>query len=204
MNGVAQLCASQLERLLAAYFSDDIEAQARLEKLQGKVLQIDITGFEVSFQVEFLAQTIRLHTGQHLTADAIVRGAPFTLLNTLRQKDSKQLFSGEIQLSGDVELIKKIKRLSDFISFDWAYYLSKFVGEYPASRLQHSVAELSRLGQRNKDALSEELVRYLQDEAQQLPASEQAQSFYASVDQARDQAERLQARLKRLIVMAAK
>lgn len=204
MGKLAEFCSSQIERLLGLYFADDLEAQTRLEKLQGKVLQIDLNGVEASFQVEFKSHTICLHANQPLHADAVMRAAPFTLLNTLRNKDSKQLFSGEIQLSGDVELIKKIKRLSDFMEFDWAYYLSKFIGEYPAHRLQDSVMQLSQWGRRSQGVLSEEMVRYLQDEAEQLPASEQAKGFYHSVDEVRDQAERLQARIKRLVVEADK
>ena len=133
------------------------------------------------------------------TPDAVLSGAPLTLARIATERGTQgTLFSGDVEIRGDVELGRRFKEFLDSIEVDWEERLSRIVGDVVAHRAAHAARSIAAWGKQALDSLSRDTVEYLQEERRQVPSKNEVQSFLADVDELRSDADRLEARVRRL------
>lgn len=197
MTGASWVAAA-LQPAIDAALALDPEARARVLRLEGAVLEVRVTGLELSVFVLPRGEHLRLAGASAEPAAARVAGPPASLAMLATAAGTHALFSGALHVNGDVAVAKAYKRLFDTLDPDWEEALARALGDVPgheAGRLLHGLAAWGRRAWLGRRA---DLAAWLVDELESLPAPAEVEAWLAEVDRVRAHCDRLGARLARL------
>jgi len=188
-----------LEATINRYLALDPEGAARITDLQGKMILIEVTGFDTRFYLIPGPAGVHLYGDYAGTPDCILRSAPLALARLgVSHRKADRLFSGEVQIEGDTHLAQAFGDFLSGLEVDWEEQLARLVGDVAAHRIGSRIRAADRWGRRTADTLTEDVKEYLQEEARLLPSHYEVQAFLDEVDLVRDGVERLAARIERL------
>lgn len=196
---LSALAYAGLEAALNGYLNLDANARRQMEKLHGRVIAIEILGLgRTAYLVPGpgKVQVLEVFAG---APDVCISGTPLALAK-LSDHDagSRQLFSGDVEISGDTELAHQMGRILGTMDIDWEEQLSRFTGDLIAHRVGNLFRAARDWGVDSSATLRLDIQEYLQEELRLLPCRLEIESFLVDVDTLRDDVERLQARLIRL------
>lgn len=197
MSTVGVLCTAA-QPLLDAALAHDAEARARLRRLDGAVLGVEVTGLGWHIHAVADDEQLRLTAEPPQSPDATIAGPPASLARLGALGGTQVLFGGSLRVGGDVRVAKAFKRLFDTLDPDWEEALARAFGDvaaHEAARLMRAAAAGSRRA--GADRLRD-LRAWLIDEVEALPAHHEAEAWMDRVDRLRADADRLAARVERL------
>ena len=133
-------------------------------------------------------------------ADATISGSPLSLAALAGDGAEAAIRRGDVRIEGDAELAARMRELGTLLYPDLEEELSQVIGDAPASLLG-SVARqgLSWLRSSLRTG-THNVAEYLAHERRDLVPRAEAAAFYNDVDQLREAADRLQARIDALPV----
>jgi len=188
-----------LEATINRYLALDPEGAARITDLQGKVILIEVIGFDTRFYLIPGPAGVHFYGDYAGTPDCILRAAPLALARLgVSHRKADRLFSGEVQIEGDTHLAQAFGDFLSGLEVDWEEQLARLVGDVAAHWIGSQIRAADRWGRRTADTLTEDVKEYLQEEARLLPSHYEVQAFLDEVDLVRDGVERLAARIERL------
>lgn len=188
-----------LETALNTALRLDPDSFARLDEFSGKVIAVELRGFDVSFYLLPGPTGLDLMTRYAGEPDTIMAGTPLAMTRMALGPDaSRVLFSGDVTIRGDVETGQRFKRLLDQLDIDWEEPLSRLTGDIVAHKVGNLVRATTAWARDTLGILSDNATEYLQQEAQDLPTPETTRLFLHEVDRLREDVDRLEARLSRL------
>ena len=194
---IAQLLSAAIENALNRYIHLDPDGPATFAALEGRVIVIELSGVDVSLAIFPGADEFMLLSDFDGEADARLRGTPLAFAKLALAEDKRdQLFSGEIELSGDTRLANKFSLLFSQLNIDWEEIVAKAVGDIAAHKIGNGLRNLQQWLARTGHSVSLDSGEYLQEEARLSPANAELRSFIQQVDALRDGTERLAVRLK--------
>ena len=174
--------SAAMEMAINRYLALDPAAAARMQALAGKVIGIELRDVNLCFFM--LPAQDQLHVHGHFDgeADTTLRGTSLAMARmSLSDNASDSLFSGDVEISGDVELGEQFRAVLDSMDIDWEEQLSKLTGDV--------IADLT---------LQQDLAEYLHEESRVLPVRHEVDEYINAVDEVRMAVDRLQARVRRL------
>ncbi|MGD8207703.1 MAG: SCP2 sterol-binding domain-containing protein [Thiohalocapsa sp.] len=181
----------------------DPEGAGRLAEIQGRVLQLELSGFGSRVCVVPGESGLLLYGDYDAEPDCIVRGSPAALLGmALSEHREDSVFHGSIEIVGDNRVAQTLGEVFRGLDIDWEELLSRLLGDTLAHRLGSEARATARWATRSGDVLTRDLREYLQEEGRFLPTNEEMSSFLGAVDVLRDDVERLEARVERLVATA--
>lgn len=185
------------ELALNASIKGSSVAQADLQRLAGKVIALELIGLPV--KLHFLPQPGRLTVAAdyHGEADITVRAPAASLIGAALKRDDAP--PKGMQINGDAETAQIFSRLLKHADLDWEELLSQYTGDVAAHQIGNAVRSFRRWSQDAAGRLGRDLAEYLQYETRDLPPRREVSAFLDGVDRLRDDAERLEARLKRVV-----
>lgn len=190
---------AMLESAANAYLQRDPETPKKLAQLCGKVIALELQGLNITLYLLPDAQGIQIMSHHEGEPDTIISGTPIALVQmTLGESASRSLFSGEVKISGDIELGQRFQRILDELEMDWEEWLSDFTGDVVAHKLGNLVRHAQDWGQQTLSILGQDIADYLHYENRALPTRETLTPFLSAVDEMRDDVDRLAARVERL------
>ena len=83
---------------------------------------------------------------------------------------------------GDTNVARRFQRLFERLDIDWEGLLASFAGHGIAARLADGLRSSHAWRVETVEALELDVAEYLQEESRELPASVEAELFYAEVD----------------------
>lgn len=176
----------------------DGEVRDELLAMDGKVIKVVVTGLELEFIVIPAAEGVQVISDYDGEADVTIRGAPFSLLQTAITGDRAAVQEGDIRFEGDVYTGERFQKILQKLELDWEEPLARLTGDAVA----HQIGETVRAGhQWMKSAVAhflQDTSEYLQEESRDTPAPAEAEIFYQSVDELRNDAARVAARIRKL------
>lgn len=194
-----QLIRDTLQAALNRYLALDPESAARLARLEGKVVAIELLGAGITMQLLFLNASIRLQWEEELPADTYIKGTPLTLLRmSLTEGDRKHFFADDVSITGNLDLGQAVIDLFDHLEIDWEEYLSRVVGDIPAHQVGQWARRLNKLKQRTRSIFLQNTNEYVHEEAELFPAREEISDFFHDVDSLRMDVDRMDARIAML------
>lgn len=198
MSTPAWLTAA-LETALDRYLALDPEVAARLVRLNGKVLEVEVRGMDLRFFLLPAGHSIKVQGHYEGTPDACLRGAPLSLARlALTEQGRRTLFSGAVELEGDTELGQQLQGILNAVDIDWEEQLARLTGDVVAHQAGTAARGARQWAERTRESLTLDLADYLHEESRQVPARGEVERFVADVDTLRADIERLAARVKRL------
>lgn len=199
MNALPTAIAAAIEAAINPVLQLDPETRARVQRLQGKVIALELRGFNLRFYL--LPEQERLTVFSHFEGepDTVLRGTPLSLLRMgLARRPGDVLLAGDVEISGDVELGQQVRAILDGLDIDWEEHLSHLTGDLVAHQVGETTRTLLDWGRRALDTLSRDAAEYLQEESRDLPARPEVEEFLNQVDVLRNDVERAAARIERL------
>jgi ubiquinone biosynthesis protein UbiJ len=187
-----------LEMAINRYLAMDAASLARLGEMSGKVIAVELRGLDITLSMAPHAGGIQLLKDYAGAPDTVISGTPLALVRVGAGGDRGALFAGEVEIRGDVALGQRFEAVLRGIDIDWEEQLSRLVGDVAAHQVGNLVRDTLAWGAKSADILRRDLGEYLQEESRQVPHPSEVEAFVAAVDTLRDDAERLEARIRRL------
>jgi len=185
---------------LEAALNRNIAAQSRaaelLRRLEGKSVQLEVEGV-LRIRAAARGGRLALLAGADSGADAVIGGTPGALLRlaTALERPSGQ---GAVQVRGDAEVAGLYRELIALARPDLEEEAARLIGDVPARRLGVAVRRTRVWAERAGRSFAANLAEYLQEESRELVNKTEHEEFLRGVDELREAADRLEARLRRL------
>lgn len=178
----------------------DPDAIRRLDRLSGKVIEVQITGLDVSVYMMPNADSLQVMGEWHGAVDTTLKGSPVAFAQLGLGGDArKELLSGGISLEGDTLVGQQFQRLLTELNIDWEELLAQRVGDSAAYHVGKTVRGLRSFGRGVRNGLMQNFVEYTHHESEILPLRDEVDDFVDDVSELRDDVERLEQRLNRLV-----
>ena len=192
---ILEQIASVLNRNVAA----SSRAQALCERLEGRSLGVHFEGLRLQVVAQVDSGQIALAGHSEREPDATVSGTPLTLLAMVGPGARGRLRSGAVTITGDGEIAQSFQDLLRAAQPDFEEELSRLVGDVTAHQIGNLVRAASGWGRKTAETLAANVSEYLQEESRDLVTPTELEEFLASVDELRESADRLQARVELLL-----
>jgi ubiquinone biosynthesis protein UbiJ len=194
----ALICAT-LEVALNRYLRLERSALDECAALDGKALAVQISDLGWTFIIEPHAGGVRVAASLEREPDVRVTAPSLRLaklaLHTAR--GAPGLPAG-LDVQGDTELLAHFNALLTRVGFDPEELAAKFVGDAAAHRVVGGIKNLFGFGRTAVQRLSLDTAEYLTEETEDLARAADVSEWMEAVDQLREGADRLEARLLRL------
>jgi len=194
---------SVIEKAINRYLSLDPVATQKLHEFDEKIIAVELRGFDLIFYVKIVADGVSVSKEAPEEIDTWLIGSPVSLLNMAAAKQGQDseniLFSGDVEIKGDVELGQALKKILNEIEIDLEEQLSKITGDVIAHQVGNLARSSKAWSKKTIDTLQLNTAEYLQEESQQLPRRHEVDKFIFSVDLIRSDIDRMEARVNRLL-----
>lgn len=191
--------ASALEIALNHYLDLDPDVCGRLAELEGRLIALQLKGLDLRILLRPGRNGITVLTDSGQDADTVLHGSPLGMARLgLGGNTAGTLFSGAVDISGDVETGQAFKVILDEMEIDWEEQLSRLSGDVVAHQLGNAARKTGSLLAHGRATLMQDLSEYLQEELRVLPARIEVENFIEDVSRLGMAMDRLQARLGRL------
>lgn len=188
---------SWLDAAFNRYLLMDPEMAENISAFKGKVIAIDIEGFDRMLYLFPVDGRIELDDQYDGQPDTVLKGTPAALFRMgLSKNVAPMMLKGEIEISGDVRLGREFKKLLSKIDIDWEEHLARLLGDVPANQLMQLAKKLGDWGQRATQSFTSDLSEYLQEESRDVVSGDELGLFYQEVDRLRNDVDRFQAKLE--------
>lgn len=197
---IKPLFIGALETALNSYLSLDEHIQQYLAPMAGKVIAIHITPFNETLYLCPAHDRIQMLESYAGEADARLSGSLSALgLMGLSATPMHALFKGEVHIEGDTQLAHKLQRLFEKLDIDLETKLARYTGDTFAQRLTGLWRGSRDWTRHTLSSFRLNLEEFLQEETRELPAKAEAELTFQQIDALRCDADRLEARIERLI-----
>ena len=189
MAGFERLIVPALNHLI----QKESWAKERLQPFSGAQLQINAGSIQIQLNIN--GQGMFALSGDERTADVILTlpsDAPAKLLF-----DRDALFAS-VKLSGSADLAESLAFVFRNLSWDIEEDLASVLGDIPARRLAITGAQLGNQLQNGVKRIAENIAEFATEDSNLLAPKREIAFFCQSIDQLRDDAARLEKRIKQL------
>ncbi len=204
---ISDLAYASLEEALNQYIALDPEAKRRLTELHGRVIGIEVLGTGLRLYLIPGPARLQVLSRYEGEPECLLRGTPLALASlkagVAGEHGAEQIFTGQVEFRGDTELGHRFGAILGSLDIDWEEHLSRLTGDALAHEIGNGVRAMTGWGRHVRDVLSDDLRYYLQEQGRLLPERTDIQAFIKGVDICRDDVERLQARIERLLCTPA-
>jgi ubiquinone biosynthesis accessory factor UbiJ len=183
------------EALLNRCIDSSAQAAAVARRLQGTSLQIDVEGM-TRIRASAHHGRLALVAGDDSAADAAISGSLPALLQLFKGGAKRESATPAAQIRGDAEIANRYRELFVLARPDPEEELSRWIGDLPARRVSlFAQRALSRVRRARRTA-GENIAEYLQEEGRDLVNRTELDEFLRGVDELRETADRIEARLR--------
>ncbi len=186
------LAEESLNRILAR----DPVTLSRLGELAGREIRVECSSPDWHLYLLPHNQGIDLLAESAGEADACLRGSALNLMR-LPMAGNQVLFGHGVTIEGDSGLVHRLQQILADSQIDWEAWLADLIGDtaaHPLANLLRSAGHQLRYG---NSSLIHSLEEYLHEEARLLPTQVEIDIWQEGVEELREAADRLEARIVR-------
>ena len=178
----------------------DQNAKTQLQSLAGKVLAVEFSDLPLKLYFIPTQDDLQIFSQFDGNVDTCLRGTSVQLLSmSASARPGERLFKGAVSIEGDIDLGQRFQDILRNIDIDWEEQLSHVVGDVAAHKLGNVVRSLLQWGRQTAQSLQDNTGEYLKYETNSLPARFEIEQFQQQVDTLRDDVERMEARVQRIM-----
>ena len=166
-------------------------------RLQGTSLQVDVEGITRIRATAHLGR-LALLAGDDSAADAVISGSLPALLQLFKGGATRESGRPAAQIRGDAEIANRYRELFMLARPDPEEELSRWIGDFPARRVSLFARRALEFARRFRRTAGENIAEYLQEEGRDVVNRTELDEFLRGVDELRETADRIEARLGRL------
>jgi ubiquinone biosynthesis protein UbiJ len=191
---LAAILESAVNRVLAL----DEDTPARLQRLDGRMLRLDLDGVGITLFFTFSATVVHVSIDSDDEPDTVISGSPFALFS-MAVPDGDGSWQGpdsRVNISGDATLARDLERLFSRLDPDWESTLSRLFGDVWGHQVAAGIRSGSEQAKEAAGNAAELVSEFLKRESGPLVPSAEIKKFADAVDETRDAVERLEARIR--------
>jgi ubiquinone biosynthesis protein UbiJ len=124
------MLAMAMETAINHVLQLDVESPSRVKKLEGRLLQVDLEGLNISLLFTFKHGVVRVRLEADATPDTIISGTPLALFAIAEpEEDDWGLPASKVQINGDASLARDLERIFSKLEPDWEDPLAGLFGD---------------------------------------------------------------------------
>jgi ubiquinone biosynthesis protein UbiJ len=188
-----------LQKLVNDALLYDLTASEKLKALTGKTLVLNITEpkFAISLTVE-QDGFVFLQSGEIDPFDAKVSGKATDLFAVLKSEDrTAAMMAHEINIQGDTRTFFAIQEVMSHLDVDWEMALADKMGDLAAHVVADGVRFFSQMAKNHFESFQRTSRNFLREESGLFVQNSLWQAHTQTVAQAKQDVERIAAKLKR-------
>lgn len=136
------MLALTLETAINEVLQLDKESPARVKKLEGRLLQVDLEGLLITLFFTFKYGNVRVRLEAEGTPDTIISGTPVALFSMAEPEDADWgLPDSKVQINGDASLARDLERIFSKLDPDWEGPLAGLLGETTGSQTAEGIRQ---------------------------------------------------------------
>lgn len=142
------MLALALETAINQVLHLDKDSPTRVKKLEGRLLQLDLEGLNITLYFTFKYGNVRVGLEADATPDTVISGTPMALFSMAEPEDADWgLPESKVQINGDASLARDLERIFSKLDPDWESPLAGILGDtagYQAAQGIRQGVELAR------------------------------------------------------------
>ena len=193
-----------LDAAVNRYLRLDPETRARMTQLDVHCIAIELRGLDMTLYA--LPGSSGLTITDHCddAPETTLSGTPIGLVRVgLGRQKERALFSGEVEITGNVESGQAFQDILEGMDIDWEEQLSHLTGDMLAHHVGNAVRRAGELLGQGSATAQQNTTEYLQEELRVLPARIEIENFCTDVTKLVMDVDRLAAHVARLEKQAA-
>ena len=136
------LLAHTLETAVNHVLQLDMESPARVKKLEGRLLQLDIKGLGITLFFTFKHGVVRVRLDAEGTPDTVISGTPVALFSMAEPEEADWgLPDSKVQINGDASLARDLERIFSKLDPDWESPLAGMLGDVAGHQVAQGVRQ---------------------------------------------------------------
>ena len=194
------ILAAMLESAVNRLLDLDQDSPERFERLEGRMLKLDIEGVGISLFFAFNRGQVEVGTRSSFEPDTVISGSPVALFTMAVPDDmgSWESPGSRVSISGDANLARDLERLFSRLDPNWEGRLSRIFGDVWG----HQVAAGLRAGaEQARDSASsagEMISEYLQEKHSPVVGKDEIRAFAEEIEDSVDWLDELENRIREL------
>jgi len=185
------------EQSLNRILQQDPVTLNRLGELAGKVIAVHST--QPDFNLFLLPHSDGIDLLAHYDGEAdVTLSGSAPLLARLPIAGNEVLFGGGVELRGNSALAHRLQAILADTRIEWEAWLGNLLGDAAGHEVARGLRALFGYSRNSAASVLQSTQEYLQEEARVLPTRVEIEMFMDEVDQLRERAERLEARIRQL------
>lgn len=185
--------------LLNRNIAESTPARELCLKLSGTVVAVRVRNTALAAYFIVNDEVLDVVTSSADAPDVVITGSIITLARMAGQSGETAIRDGSLDLTGDAETAREFQQLLAFAKPDVEEELSGIVGDVAAHRLGEIARGLGRWGRDARSTMGANVREYLQEESRDAPSRYEVDAFSKNVGTLRDDVDRVEARLNRLL-----
>jgi len=194
------ILAAMLESATNRLLDLDDDTPARLDRLEGRMLQLDIEGIGITLFFAFNGMQVEVGTRSSFDPDTVISGSPSALFAMAVPEEIGNWGSPEsrVTITGDANLARDLERLFSKLDPDWEGRISRVFGDVWGHQIASGLragAEQARDTAENAGSMISE---YLEQNQAPVIRREELDDFAGAVDDTKRLADLLEDRIRSL------
>ena len=136
------MLALALETAINHVLQLDMDSPARVKKLEGRLLQVDLEGLNITLYFTFKHGVVRVRLEADATPDTIISGTPVALFSMATPEDVDWgLPESKVQINGDASLARDLERIFSKLEPDWEGPLAGMLGDVAGHQVVQGIRQ---------------------------------------------------------------
>ena len=134
--------AFALEAAVNRVLQLDMESPARVKKLEGRLLQLNLEGLGITLFFTFRHGVVRVRLEAEGTPDTVISGTPVALFSMAEPEEADwDLPDSKVQINGDASLARDLERIFSKLEPDWEGPLAGMFGDVAGQQLAQGLRQ---------------------------------------------------------------
>ena len=193
---LAALLESAINRLLDL----DQDSGERFERLEGRMLKLDIEGVGISLFFAFNRGQVEVGTHSSFEPDTVISGSPVALFSMAVPDDMGNWGSPDsrVAISGDSYLARDLERLFSRLDPDWEGRLSRIFGDVWGHQVASGLRAGAEQARESAGSAGEMISEFLQENQSPIVRKDEVSTFAEEVEDSRDWLNELENRVQEM------
>ena len=196
---------SAVETAINAWLKLDDEALPRFAELDGKIIRLHITGFDLNLYFFPSASGIQV-LGNYPSeedggiVDSTIHGSPMALIRLGTSSNAGEtMLKSDVEIDGDMRVAEKFSAILKEVDIDWEELLSKLVGDIIAHQAGQVARDATSWFKETAEAMKLNTAEYISEESKLSPTDAEVRDHIDQVDDVHMGVDRLAARINLLL-----
>lgn len=186
--------AFAIQQGISAALRLDPHTKQSLSSINGKVIRVEVTSPSLVFHAIIIDGEVDIEGSFDAEPDTSITGSASALLSLRNKNDA--LYTGDVKISGDMSTGEQLRTILSNVEIELEEVVAPITGDAIAHQLGQFGKQLGAWLGDSGQSVKRNTSEYLQEEVELLAPNSEVTRYVREVDEVREQADRITARLE--------